>query len=161
MSLYFRNSTKSTVQVAIFYHASRCGFVFVGQTGILSTWYRLAPGQTREVVTGNVGDRTIYYYAESISRNLVWSGSFPIHVPNYSFNGCWIWNINGNLCNNCRRVGFKTLNIQRGFVNFTVNLITNSAQRKTKLKNVRMVLPTKRVKRKSKLNDRKKLPRSQ
>jgi hypothetical protein len=46
-------------------------------------------------------------------------------------------------------------------VNFTVNLITNSAQRKTKLKNVRMVLPTKRVKRKFKLNDRKKLPRSQ
>ncbi|TVX91637.1 DUF1036 domain-containing protein [Paenibacillus agilis] len=148
MSLYFRNSTNSAVRLVIFYtDINKCGIPIVGARGILSGWYRLEPGQTREIVRGSIGGRTINYYAENIARTRVWSGNFLGLVPNYTFSGCWGWSFpDRDLCENCRRVRFRTLDIQPGLVNYTVNFITSSSQRQTNLKDVVAALPSKKVK---------------
>ncbi|MEK5239494.1 DUF1036 domain-containing protein [Paenibacillus sp. FSL L8-0470] len=158
MSLFFHNSTNSALRVAIYFpDMNRCGIPIIGERGILAAWYRLEPGQTRRVVSGRVGGSTFYYYAENVSRTLVWSGSFPIDVPNNGHNGCWSRDVPGSLCANCRRLRFRRINIEEGVVNFTINLITSSTLRKAKRKNVLTALPTKLVKKAPKPVNRKKL----
>ncbi|WP_148929774.1 DUF1036 domain-containing protein [Paenibacillus methanolicus] len=144
MSLFFRNTTNSVLRVAIYFHDTRCGFHIIGERIILAAWYRLDPGQSRQLVSGTVGGSDFYYYAENTARTMTWSGNFTTDVPNNGHNGCWSRGVPGGVCSNCRRLGFRTISIPAGTVNYTINLIASSAQRNERRKNTHMALPTKR-----------------
>lgn len=144
MSLYFRNSTNSTVQLALFYaDGARCGISIVDTRGILAAWYRFSPGQTIELIDVSVGGREFLYYAETVPRNLIWQGNTRVPVPRTAFKGCWGFSKFSSLCNNCRWVHMRQFVVPSGLVNYTVNLISSNNQRKSIQKNVIYVLPTK------------------
>ncbi|WP_305023490.1 DUF1036 domain-containing protein [Paenibacillus lacisoli] len=134
MSLYFRNSTRSTVYVAYAYPDFSCSPVNYAKIG----WYRISPGQTREVWSGYAGGTTFFFYAENSSRSLVWEGSYFTQVPQQAFQWCW-----DTRCTNCRTVGFRRLYVPSQYGNYTVNLVTaNSGVRSTK-GSMKAVLPLK------------------
>lgn len=66
MGLNFRNSTSETIFVAYAYPDFSCSPVNYATIG----WYRIEPGQSRQVWSGYAGGNTFFYYAESDSYTL-------------------------------------------------------------------------------------------
>ncbi|MDP4096330.1 DUF1036 domain-containing protein [Paenibacillus sp. P96] len=132
MGLNFRNSTNSPVYVAYAYPNLGCRPVTFRKVG----WYRIEPGQTRQVWIGYAGGNTFYYYAENDSGQ-EWSGSFPTEVPLQAFSWCW-----NTGCTTCRNVGFRELYVSLLNANYTINLISSSSQRTPNARNIRSTLPT-------------------
>ncbi|AUS07484.1 DUF1036 domain-containing protein [Laceyella sacchari] len=131
MGLLFRNSSNSTVYVAYAYQNSDCRPITYAKIG----WFRLDPGQLREVWSGFAGGRTFFYYAES--DRLVWTGPYFTQVPFQAFH--WCWNVG---CTTCRNVGMNRVDVGNFVFNHTVNLIgIGSSQRKSS-ENVTIALPT-------------------
>ncbi|MFB9324510.1 DUF1036 domain-containing protein [Paenibacillus aurantiacus] len=146
MGLRFRNNTKLTVYVAFAYYNEDCMgdsipdkpwpnlYEAVG-------WYRVNPGQTVEVLTGGVNNRQFYFYAESVSRSLVWSGLNMINLPQNAFQLCG----GAGYCDAplCRRVGMRSIAVGN-YSNYTINLVSSSSQRASKFRNVHTALPGRR-----------------
>lgn len=133
MGLNFRNSTSSTVYVAIGYLNYGCSPVTYAKIG----WYRLFPGETRQVWSGYAGGRTFFYYAEdSFGRS--WSGAYFTQVPNQAFHLCW----NAG-CFPCRNLGFRRIDISIFYRDYTVNLVSSSSRSSSKQGNILMALPSK------------------
>ncbi|TYP74512.1 DUF1036 domain-containing protein [Paenibacillus methanolicus] len=146
MGFNFRNNTHLTVYVAAAYYKPSC------RTDSGSTipfpnwyeavgWYQVNPGQTVEVVRGAVNNQQIYFYAESISRSLVWSGGNTINLPQNAFRLCG----GAGYCDAplCRIVGMRRISVGN-YRNYTVNLSTGSSQRKSRFRNVHTELIGKR-----------------
>lgn len=137
MGLKFQNSTNSIVFVAYAYFNQSCapGFVLVPFPNTIRGWFRILPGQTVEVFSSSA-NRNLEFYAESQSRNLVWSGSELVKVPTQAFHRC-----KSTACGNCRTVGMRT--IRSTSFDFTINLVTSISKVNSSLRNVRNAVPSK------------------
>ncbi|MEK5235639.1 DUF1036 domain-containing protein [Paenibacillus sp. FSL L8-0470] len=136
MGLNFRNSTSETIFVAYAYPDFSCSPVNYATIG----WYRIEPGQSRQVWSGYAGGNTFFYYAESDSYT--WSGGYYTEIPNDAFNQCW-----DSDCNDCRELGFRRIPVRSSVRNYTVVLISSSSRSKKGLIHLRTALPTKPGKR--------------
>lgn len=148
MGLNFRNSTNLTVYVAFGYYKESCkidnpyspdnplqySYEVVG-------WYQVNPGQTVEVLNGAVNNQTIYYYAESISRSLTWSGGNFLTLPSYVFRTCGGVGYCGEPL--CRVLGLRRITIGN-YSNFIVNLVSRNIQGNSKFRNIHTAFPGKR-----------------
>lgn len=132
MGLRFRNSTSETVFVAYAYPNFNCTPINYATIG----YYRIEPGQTREVWRGHAGGNTFFYYAESDSYT--WSGDYYTEIPYEAFHQCW-----DSDCNDCRELGFRRIPVGSSVRNFTVVLISSSSRSKKGLPHLRTALPTK------------------
>ncbi|WP_339795865.1 DUF1036 domain-containing protein [Paenibacillus sp. FSL R5-0744] len=147
MGLSFRNNTSLTVYVAFAYYSSAsCNqdsnplipwpswYEAVG-------WYTINPGQTVEVLSGEVNNREIYYYAESSDRRLVWSGVNYLTLPQNAFKLCG----GAGYCDAplCRRLGLRKISIGN-FRNYTVNIVSSNIQSQSKFLNVNTAVPGKK-----------------
>ncbi|TKH45947.1 DUF1036 domain-containing protein [Paenibacillus sp. FSL R10-2782] len=139
MGLNFRNSTNAPIYVAYAYPNFSCSPVNYAKIG----WYRVDPGQTREVWKGYAGGNTFYYYAES-SFGRTWSGSYYTQIPNQAFH--WCWNVG---CTTCRNLGMRRIPVSSIYANYTIDLVTSTSQRATQSDNVRTALPSKQSKEES------------
>lgn len=131
MGFSFRNGTNAPLFISFGYFNLFCRpttFVKVG-------WYRVDPGQTREVFSGFVGGQTFYYYAEDAFGRR-WSGPFFTDVPVTPYR--WCWDVR---CSTCRRVGFRGIRLGLLTANFTLTLtaIRSAGQ------NGAFALPSKRI----------------
>ncbi|WP_431091349.1 DUF1036 domain-containing protein [Paenibacillus sp. 8b26] len=133
MGLNFRNSTNAAIYVVYAYPNFSCSPVNYAKIG----WYRVDPGQTREVWNGYAGGNTFYYYAES-SFGRTWAGTYFTQIPEQSFH--WCWNVG---CTTCRNLGLRRVPVSVIYANYTINLITSTSQSSTESNNVRTALPTK------------------
>ncbi|WP_229696122.1 DUF1036 domain-containing protein [Paenibacillus albidus] len=134
MGLNFRNSTNATVFVAYAYPNFNCSPVNYAKIG----WYRIEPGQTREVWSGFAGGNTFFYYAES-SFGRTWPGAYFTQLPTQAFHWCW-----NTGCTTCRNLGMRRIQVGSTIANYTVVLITSSSQRQSGLSHLRTELPTSR-----------------
>ncbi|QYK65786.1 hypothetical protein KAI36_00922 [Paenibacillus sp. S02] len=136
MSLFFTNNTSNTIYAAYAYPDSDCHPTNYSKMG----WYRIEPGDTREVWSGSVGGTTFYYYAEDHSGN-TWSGTYRTRLPrSTSSDFHWCWNYSSG---SSRRVGMRRLPIDDSIVNFTLEFITSTSKSKPASKTTRTALPSK------------------
>ena len=135
MSLFFTNNTSNTIYAAYAYPDSDCHPMNYSKMG----WYRIEPGDTREVWSGSVGGTTFYYYAEDHSGN-TWRDSYRTRLPrNTSRDFHWCWNFSSG---SSRRVRMRRLPIDSSVDNYTVDFSrTNQSQLSTKTS--RRALPSK------------------
>ena len=134
MGFNFRNSTSSPVYIAFGYPNSGCGPVNYAKIG----WYRVDPGQTRQVRSGYVGNQTFYYYAEDAFGRR-WSGPYFTDLPQQAFHWCW-----NTGCTTCRYLGMRSVSVPLFYFDYTVNLISTSSKGKIISRYVRNALPSKR-----------------
>ncbi len=136
MSLYFTNNTSNTIYAAYAYPSSDCHPISYSKIG----WYRIAPGDTREVWSGSVGGTTFYYYAEDHSGN-TWPGTYYTRLPRSTsrdFHWCWSYSSGSS-----RRVGLRRLPIDESVVNFTLEFVTSTRKSQPTSKTTRTALPSK------------------
>ncbi|WP_254329635.1 DUF1036 domain-containing protein [Paenibacillus sp. MZ03-122A] len=135
MSLFFTNNTSNTIYAAYAYPDSDCHPMNYSKMG----WYRLEPGDTREIWSGSVGGTTFYYYAEDHSRN-TWRGTYRTRLPrNTSHDFHWCWNDSRG---SSRRVGMRRLAIDSSVENYTVEF-SRTNQSLLSTKTTRRALPSK------------------
>lgn len=134
MGLFIRNSTNQTIWVAFGYYNPLCRPTTYRKAG----WYRLDPGQTRQIWSGYAGGQTFYYYAENINRTRVWQGPFVTRVPDTAFNVCWdTSNVNWDV------IGMRSIRVGLFNFDFVINFVASSSRRVTR-DNLRSVLPSKK-----------------
>ena len=105
MGLSFRNDSPDGLALAILMHDESCPGLDPGEPFSGHGWYRIEPGQTREVVHGDVGDyhRWWGYYAESDTGRF-WAGEYAMTVTNEAFSQCYSIGVIGA---GSRRIGFR------------------------------------------------------
>ncbi|OAB41654.1 DUF1036 domain-containing protein [Paenibacillus glacialis] len=128
--LNIRNSTNSTVYLVYAYENRLCKPVNYEKRG----WFRISPGQTIRLFPGYV-NAYFYYYAYNLA-GIVWGGQYFTQVSNQEFRWCWDLGTT-----NSRRVGMRQFFHSPDSI---LNLISSSSQRKLKMGNMRMELPSKR-----------------
>lgn len=133
MGFNFRNNTNSTVYIAYAYQNSNCRPVTYAKIG----WYRVEPGQTRQVWSGYAGGRTFYYFAEDVFGR-TWNGPYFTQIPNQAFHWCW-----NTGCSTCRNLGFRRIDVPVFYADYTINLLLTSSQGKSKSGNILTALPSK------------------
>ncbi|WP_081317628.1 DUF1036 domain-containing protein [Paenibacillus polymyxa] len=134
MSLFFTNNTSNTIYAAYAYPDSDCHPMNYSKMG----WYRLEPGDTREVWSGSVGGTTFYYYAENHSNR--WRGTYRTRLPrstDHDFHWCW-----NDSSGSSRRVGMRRLAIDSSVDNYTVEF-SRTNQSLLSTKKTRRALPSK------------------
>jgi hypothetical protein len=112
MGFSFRNGTNAALFISFGYFNLLCRPTTFVKTG----WYRVDPGQTRQVWSGFVGGQTFYYYAEDAFGRR-WAGQFFTQVPSTPYRWCW-----DTGCSTCRTVGFRGIRMGLLVANFTLTL---------------------------------------
>ncbi|MDR6778446.1 hypothetical protein J2W98_002723 [Paenibacillus peoriae] len=133
MGLNFRNSTNAAIFVVFAYPDFSCTPVNYSKAG----WYRVNPGQTIQVWSGFAGGNTFFYYAED-DFGREWRGTYFTQVPENAFNWCW-----DTGCTTCRSVGLRRIAVSPFVLDYTINFVTSSSQRKPASSTLRMTLPSK------------------
>lgn len=131
---FFTNNTSNTIYAAYAYPDSDCHPMNYSKMG----WYRLEPGDTREVWSGSVGGTTFYYYAENHSNR--WRGTYRTRLPrstDHDFHWCW-----NDSSGSSRRVGMRRLAIDSSVDNYTVEF-SRTNQSLLSTKKTRRALPSK------------------
>jgi hypothetical protein len=105
MGLSFRNDAPDGLFLAILMYDENCPGLDPGEPFSGHGWYRIEPGQTQEVVHGDVGDyhRWWGYYAESDSGRF-WAGEYVMTATNEAFSQCYSTGVIGA---EPRQIGFR------------------------------------------------------
>ncbi|WP_342419545.1 DUF1036 domain-containing protein [Paenibacillus sp. FSL H8-0168] len=134
MSLFFTNNTSNTIYAAYAYPSSDCHPTNYSKMG----WYRIEPGDTREVWSGSVGGTTFYYYAEDHSNS--WRGTYRTRLPrSTSSDFHWCWNYSSG---SSRQVGMRRLSIDSSVDSYTVEF-GRTSQSQLSTKTTHKALPSK------------------
>jgi hypothetical protein len=120
MGLSFRNNTPDGVWLAFLMYDQSCPGGDPGEPFSGHGWYRIERGQTREVVTGDVGDLNRWwgFFAESDTGRF-WAGQYVMTATDEAFSGCYSTGVIGA---SPRQIGFRGFLMDDDYDNYLVPL---------------------------------------
>jgi hypothetical protein len=120
MGLSFRNDTPDGMYLAVLMYDDDCPGGDPGQPFSGHGWYRIEPGQTREIVHGDVGDYNLWwgFYAET-DTGRYWAGEYTMLGSNEAFSSCYSLGVTGA---SPREIGFRGLVMDDDYDDYQVGL---------------------------------------
>lgn len=123
MGLFFRNDTPDGLDLAFLMFDPDCPGGDPGEPFSGHGWYRINPGQTVEVCSGDVGDwnRWWGYFGQSDSGRF-WAGEYGMRVPTSAFDQCYSHGVTTSEPGASVSIGFRGLLMDDDYDDYTVGL---------------------------------------